>query len=61
MKTAVSITRYFGSFILLVGISLNVKMYFFNERPTYMFTILSFFGALLIGISYLMKPKVKSK
>jgi hypothetical protein len=29
--------------------------------PTYMFTILSFFGILLMGISYIMKAKIKSK
>ena len=59
MKTAISITRYFGLFILLVGVILNIKMYLFEEWPTYIFTVLSFFGILLIGISYLMKPKIK--
>jgi uncharacterized membrane protein HdeD (DUF308 family) len=58
MKSTIAITRYFGLFILLVGISLNSKMYYFNERPTYMFFVLSLFGILLIGISYLMKRKL---
>jgi uncharacterized membrane protein HdeD (DUF308 family) len=57
MKATIAITRYFGFFILLVGIILNIKMYFFNERPTYMFFILCFFGVLLIGTSYLMGQK----
>ena len=57
MKTAITITRYFGIFMLFIGVVLNLKMYLLLESPTYMFTILSFFGILLIGISYLMKPK----
>jgi len=61
MKTSILITRYFGWFILIIGIFLNLKMYFFEELPTYMFTILSFFGILLMGISYIMKAKIKSK
>lgn len=61
MKTAILITRYFGLVILIIGVFFNLKMYLFEELPTYMFSILSFFGILLIGISYLMKPKVKTK
>jgi galactitol-specific phosphotransferase system IIC component len=57
MKATITFTRYFGFFILLIGIILNIKMYFFNERPTYMFYILCFFGVLLIGTSYLMRQK----
>lgn len=57
MKTTILITRYFGIFILFIGVVLNLKMYLLEEWPTYMFTILSFFGIVLIGISYLMKPK----
>jgi hypothetical protein len=57
MKGSITFTRYFGFFIFLIGIILNIKMYFFNERPTYMYYILCFFGILLIGISYLMRQK----
>ncbi|MGO4819155.1 hypothetical protein [Flavobacterium sp. W22_SRS_FP1] len=57
MKATIAITRYFGFFILLVGIILNIKMYLFNEWPTYMFYVLCFFGVLLIGTSYLMRRK----
>lgn len=57
MKGTMAFTRYFGLFILLAGIVLNIKMYFFNERPTYMFYVLCFFGIVLIGISYLMSQK----
>lgn len=58
MKSVIAFTRYFGLFVFLVGVSLNFKMYYFDEWPTYMFYILSFFGILLIGISYLMKRKL---
>lgn len=57
MKGTMTFTRYFGLFILVIGIILNFKMYFFNEWPTYMFYVLCFFGILLIGISYLMGQK----
>lgn len=57
MKTTLLITRYFGLFILLIGILLNCKMYFQKEPFHMMFLILCFFGLLLIGISYLMKPQ----
>ncbi|MFT5964179.1 MAG: hypothetical protein ACI9L6_000909 [Flavobacterium sp.] len=57
MKSTIIITRYFGFLILFIGIILNIKMYFFEERPTYMFHILCFFGVLLIGTSYLMRQK----
>ena len=57
MKTAIAITRYFGILMLFIGVVLNLKMYILAEWPTYMFTILSFYGILLIGISYLMKSK----
>ena len=53
MKKANLFIRYFGLFILVVGLILNIKMYFFNEWPTYLFFVLSFLGILLIGISYL--------
>ncbi|UFH34611.1 hypothetical protein [Flavobacterium acetivorans] len=58
MKSVIAFTRYFGLFVFLVGVILNFKMYYFDEWPTYMFYILSFFGILLIGISYLMKRKL---
>ena len=49
--------RYLGLFILVIGIVLNIKMYLLNEWPTYLFLILSLFGILLIGISYLKWKK----
>jgi hypothetical protein len=58
MKRAILFTRYFGLCILLIGIFLNLRMYFLEEWPTYMFSILSFFGILLMGISFLMKRKL---
>lgn len=58
MKTTITITRYFGIFILFIAVVLNLKMYLFEEMPTYMFSILGFFGIVLIAISYLMKPKM---
>lgn len=53
MKKANLFTRYFGLFIFLVGIILNIKIYFFDDWATYLFFVLSFLGILLIGISYL--------
>ena len=57
MKKANLFIRYFGVFIFLVGIVLNVKMYVLNEWPTYLFFVLSFLGILLIGISCLKWKK----
>lgn len=58
MKSVISFTRYFGLFIFFIGVILNVKMYLFDEWPTYKFYILCFFGIVVIGISYLMKRKL---
>ena len=58
MKKTKLFIRYFGLFILVIGIVLNIKMYLFNEWPTYLFFILSLFGILLIGISYLKWKKI---
>jgi len=55
MKTTITITRYFGLFILIVGILLNCKMYFMNEPGTLIYLVLCFFGIILFGLSYLMK------
>ena len=55
MKTTITITRYFGLFILLIGILLNLKMYFFEEPETLKYLLLCFFGIILFGLSYLMR------
>lgn len=55
MKTTITITRYFGLFILLIGILLNLKMYFFEEPETLIYLLLCFFGIILFGLSYLMR------
>ncbi|MBX9887109.1 MAG: hypothetical protein K2Y30_04135 [Flavobacteriaceae bacterium] len=55
MKTTITITRYFGLFILLIGILLNLKMYFLDEPGTLVYLLLCFFGIILFGLSYLMK------
>ncbi len=57
MKRVNLFIRYIGFFILLLGIILNFKMYFFDEWPTYLFFIIILFGILLIGISYLKSKK----
>ena len=53
MKRAYLFIRYFGLFVFLVGIILNIKMYIFDEWPTYIFFLLCSLGFFLIGISYL--------
>lgn len=57
MKKVYLFLRYLGLFILLVGIVLNIKMYVFNEWPTYIFFVLCLFGILLIGITYMKTQK----
>lgn len=57
MKTTTSITRYFGFFILLVGLVLNAKMYFLAEPFNLMYVVLCFFGISILGTAYLMKFK----
>ena len=55
MKTTIKITRYFGLFILFIGILLNLKMYIMGEPGTLVYLLLCFFGIILFGLSYLMK------
>ena len=55
MKTTIKITRYFGLFILFIGILLNLKMYIMSEPGTLVYLLLCFFGIILFGLSYLMK------
>lgn len=52
MKKVRLLLRFFGFFILLIGVVLNVKMYIFEEWPTYLFYWISLFGVLLIGLSF---------
>ena len=57
MRKVIIYIRLLGLIILLVGIILNIKMYIYNEWPTYLFFVLCLFGILLIGLSYWIKPK----
>lgn len=50
--------RLLGLIFLFVGVVLNLQMYIYEEWPTYLYLIVCLFGALLIGLSYLIKPKV---
>ena len=49
--------RLVGLIFLFVGIILNLQMYIYEEWPTYLFLVVVCFGVLLIGLSYLIKPK----
>ena len=61
MKKVNLLLRYSGFFVFFVGIILNVKMYIFNEWPTYLFFGLSLLGILLVGISYLNRKNNKNQ
>lgn len=50
--------RSVGFFVFVEGIILNVKMFIMEEWPTYVFFILTLFGAILLGLSYLKKSKL---
>ena len=55
MKNKNLILRYFGLFLLVVGIILNVKMYVDEAWPTYLFFIISTIGIIQIIASYVSK------
>lgn len=55
MKNKNLILRYFGLFLLVVGIILNVKMYIDEAWPTYLFFIISAIGVIQIIISFVVK------
>lgn len=57
MKKVIGVMRLVGLVFLFVGAILNLQMYIYEEWPTYLYLVLCLFGALLIGLSYLMKPK----
>ncbi|SEA28449.1 hypothetical protein SAMN05443667_103113 [Flavobacterium gillisiae] len=57
MKKVIGYLRLVGLLFLFVGIVLNLQMYIYEEMPTYLFLVLCVFGILLIGLSYLIKPK----
>ncbi|SDX42767.1 hypothetical protein [Flavobacterium degerlachei] len=57
MKKAIGIMRLLGLIFLFVGVILNLQMYIYEGWPTYLYLVLCLFGVLLIGLSYLMKPK----
>ena len=61
MKKVNLLLRYSGFFVFFVGIILNVKIYIFNEWPTYLFFGLSLLGILLVGISYLNRKNNKNQ
>lgn len=58
MKKVIAFMRLLGLIFLFVGVVLNLQMYIYEEWPTYLYLIVCLFGALLIGLSYLIKPKV---
>ncbi len=60
MKRANLVIRYFGLFVFLVGVILNIKMYIFDEWPTCLFFLLCLLGVFFIGISYLKLKKHNS-
>lgn len=55
MKNKNLILRYFGLFLLVIGIILNVKMYMDKAWPTYLFYILIAIGIIQIIISFVTK------
>jgi hypothetical protein len=56
MKNKNLILRYFGIFLLILGIILNIKMYIDEAYPTYLFFIISIIGIIQIIVSFLSKP-----
>lgn len=55
MKNKNLILRYFGLFLLIVGIILNIEMYIIQAWPTYLFFIVSGIGILQIIASFVSK------
>jgi hypothetical protein len=55
MKRKNLIIRYFGLFLLIVGIVLNIKMYIEEAWPTYLFYIISAVGLIQIIASFFAK------
>ncbi|MCC4229912.1 DUF3238 domain-containing protein [Zunongwangia profunda] len=55
MRNKNLILRYFGLFLLVVGIILNVKMYIDEAWPTYLFFIISVIGIIQIIASFVSK------
>jgi len=49
--------RLLGLIFLFVGVILNLQMYIYEGWPTYLYLVICLFGVLLIGLSYLIKPK----
>ncbi len=57
MKKVIGFMRLLGLVFLFVGVILNLQMYIYEEWPTYLYLVICLFGVLLIGLSYLIKPK----
>lgn len=55
MKNKNLILRYFGLFLLVIGIILSVKMYVDKAYPTYLFFVISGIGAIQIIASFVSK------
>lgn len=55
MKNKNSILRYFGLFLLVIGIILSIKMYVDEAYPTYLFFIISAIGIIQIIASFVFK------
>ena len=55
MKNKNLVLRYFGLFLLVIGIILNVKIYIDETWPTYLFFIISAIGVIQIIVSFVSK------
>ena len=55
MKNKNLTLRYFGLFLLVVGIALSVKMYIDRAYPTYLFFVIIAIGIIQIITSFLFK------
>lgn len=59
MKNKNLILRYFGLISLIIGIALNIKMYLYEEWPTYLFYVLCFIGIVQAILSFTLKEMKK--
>lgn len=48
--------RYFGLFLLVIGTSLNIRMFIIEAWPTYLFIIMCIIGVVLMILSWSIKP-----
>ncbi len=55
MKNKNLMLRYFGLTSLIIGVVLNIKMYLYQEWPTYLFYVLCFIGIVQTILSFTLK------